>query len=133
MVTRTSAKCSSIDIQDVGAPSPWAPFLVRPFAVPWPAKLVANIGTWMYNAASGWLITSLAPDPLMVSLVQAAATLPMFLLALPAGALADLSNRRRLLIIVNLASTLVGFVFASLVWFGAVTAPTLLIFAFLAG
>jgi MFS family permease len=106
---------------------------VLPFAVLWTANLVSNIGNWMYNAASGWLITSLAPDPLMVSLVQAAATLPMFLLALPAGALADLSNRRRLLIIVNVASTLVGLVFASLVWFGAVTAPTLLIFAFLAG
>jgi hypothetical protein len=49
------------------------------------ATVVANVGTWMYDAASGWLMTSLNPDPLTVSLVQVAGSLPMFLFALPPG------------------------------------------------
>src|SRR6202044_3785677 len=64
-----------------------APFRHRAFAVIWTATLVSNIGGWMYSAASGWLMTSLNPNPLIVSLVQAASTLPIFLFALPAGAL----------------------------------------------
>ena len=56
--------------------------------------MVANIGTWMYGAAGAWLMTELDPHPLMVSLVQVAASLPMFLFALPAGALADIVDRR---------------------------------------
>jgi hypothetical protein len=67
--------------------------------------VIANIGTWMYNAASGWLMTSLNPDPLAVSLVQAATTLPMFLFAVPAGALADIFDKRRFLIAVEVTAT----------------------------
>jgi MFS family permease len=87
------------------APSAWAPFRHRTFAVLWTATVVANIGTWMYNAASGWLMTSLNPDPLAVSLVQAATTLPMFLFAVPAGALADIFDKRRFLIVVEAGAT----------------------------
>src|SRR5438876_280982 len=53
----------------------------------------------MHDAAAAWLMTLLAPSPLLVSLVQAATTLPLFLLALPAGALADIFDRRRILLI----------------------------------
>src|ERR1700737_1631324 len=77
-------------------PSPWSPFRYAPFSVVWTATVIANIGTWMYNAASGWLMTSLNPDPLIVSLVQVATTLPIFLFAVPAGALADIGHKRRL-------------------------------------
>jgi hypothetical protein len=56
----------------------------------WTATVIGNVGTWMRDVGSGWLMTSLAPSPVMVALVQAAGTLPVFLLALPAGALADL-------------------------------------------
>jgi MFS family permease len=65
----------------------------------WTASLAANIGTWMYTAASSWLMTSLSPDPLIVSLVQVAASLPIFLLAIPAGAVAHRIERRRCLTI----------------------------------
>jgi hypothetical protein len=71
--------------------SPWIAFRHKTFRVVWTATVVANVGTWMYNAASGWLMTSLDADPLTVSLVQVASSLPMFLFALPAGALADTS------------------------------------------
>lgn len=64
----------------------------------WLANVVTALGTWMQNTGAGWLMTSLAPDAIMVSLVQAATILPTFLLALPAGALADLVDRRRFLI-----------------------------------
>jgi hypothetical protein len=65
--------------------SPWIAFRHSTFTVVWTATVVANIGTWMYNAASGWLMASLNSDPLTVSLVQVASSLPMFLFALRAG------------------------------------------------
>src|ERR1700730_5010549 len=115
------------------APSSLSPFRHLSFVVLWTATVISNIGTWMYNAASGWLMTSLNPDPLIVSLVQVATTLPMFLFALPAGALADIVDRRRLLIVVEIAITAVSAIFALIVWFDAVTPVTLLAFTFLAG
>jgi MFS family permease len=63
---------------------------------------VSALGTWIQNTASAWIMTDLAPSPMMVSLVQAAAQLPVLLLALPAGALADLMDRKRHLILTNL-------------------------------
>jgi MFS family permease len=65
----------------------------------WAATVAANIGTWMYSAAAGWLMTELSVNPLMVSLVQVATSLPLLLFALPAGALADIVDKRRLLIV----------------------------------
>lgn len=59
--------------------------------------MLSNIGTWVHEVAASWLMTSLAPSPLWVALVQAAASLPLFVLALPSGVLADLLDRRRLL------------------------------------
>ena len=85
--------------------SAWSPFRHPAFTVLWIATVVANVGSWMYNAASGWLMTSLDPAPLVVSMVQVATTLPMFLFAIPAGALADIVDKRRLLIIAEVAAT----------------------------
>jgi MFS family permease len=62
------------------------------------AALVSNIGTWMQNVGAAWLMTSLSTSPLMVALIQTSASLPILLLALPAGALADIVDRRRLLL-----------------------------------
>ena len=99
----------------------------------WTATVIANIGTWMYNAASGWLMTSLNPDPLIVSLVQVATTLPIFLFAVPAGALADIVDKRRFLIIGEVAVTAVSALFAAIVSVGAATPGNLLLFTFLIG
>src|SRR5208282_539999 len=88
--------------------SPWSPFRYTAFTVLWSATLVSNVGSWMYSAASGWLMTSLDPDPFTVSLVQVATSLPMFLFALPAGALADIVDRRRFLIVVEILITVVS-------------------------
>ena len=113
------------------AHSPWSPFRHATFTVIWIATLISNVGAWMYSAASAWLMTSLDADPLMVSLVQVAATLPMVLFALPAGALADIVDKRRYLIgaesFIAVASTL----FAALVWLRLINPSTLLLFIFL--
>jgi MFS family permease len=114
----------------VGA-SPWSPFRHATFTALWTATVIANIGTWMYNAASGWLMTTLNADPFVVSLVQVATSLPMFLFALPAGAFADIVDKRRLLIIVEGAITVVSTIIAVLVWLSLVTPGTLLLFTFL--
>jgi MFS family permease len=97
----------------------------------WLATLIANIGSWMYAAACGWLMTSLTSAPLMVSLVQVAATLPVFLLAMPAGAVVDIVDKRRFLIAGEIGITVSASVFAILVWLHLVTAWNLLVFAFL--
>ncbi|GLU28217.1 MFS transporter [Brucella sp. NBRC 12950] len=74
------------------------PLSFRVFRALWIATIISNIGTWMNDVGSAWLMTSLSPSPMFVALVQAATTLPMFLLALPAGAMADIVDRRRLLL-----------------------------------
>ena len=111
--------------------SPWAPFHHRPYAVIWTATLVANMGTWMYGSAAGWLMTTLTADPFMVSMVQVAATLPMFLFALPAGALADVIDARRLLVWVEGAIIVAAIPFALLVELDRMTPVLLLAFTFL--
>ena len=68
------------------------------FTVLWLATVVSNVGVWMQNAAAGWLMTGLTSDLFLDSLVRVATSVPMFLFALPAGALADIVDRRRLLI-----------------------------------
>src|SRR6266403_5089342 len=113
--------------------SAWAPFRHHAFALIWTATVVSNVGGWMYSAASGWLMTSLDPDPFIVSMVQVATTLPMFLFALPAGALADIVDRRKFLIVAEILYTAVAAIFAAIVWFGAATPGNLLLFTFLMG
>jgi predicted MFS family arabinose efflux permease len=115
------------------AVSAWAPFRHRTFTVIWVATVVSNIGGWMYSLACGWLMTRLDPDPLTVSLVQVANTLPMFLFAIPAGTLVDIVNRRTLLIWGETAVTLTATAFAALVWFHLITPVSLLVFTFLVG
>src|SRR5215467_11659953 len=92
--------------------SAWAPLREPLFRSLWVAAVISYTGTWMQNVGAGWLMTQLTMSPLMVSLVTAATTLPVFLVILPAGALADLVDRRRFLLITQawmvLASGLLG-------------------------
>ena len=80
------------------ATSPWTPLQHPVFRALWLATLVSNIGTFMQSVGAAWLMTSLSTSPVMVALVQAASIFPMFLLSLPAGALADIIDRRLLLL-----------------------------------
>src|ERR1700732_5235196 len=81
------------------ANSAWAPLGEPLFRSLWIAAVISYTGTWMQNVGAGWLMTQLTMSPLMVSLVTAATTLPVFLVILPAGALADMVDRRRFLLI----------------------------------
>ena len=111
----------------------WAPLRERSFALVWTAAVVSNIGTWMHDVAAGWLMTTLAPEPLMVALVQAATSLPIFMFALPAGALADLIDRRRLLLALQVCAGLLAALLAVIVASGAISPVLLLLFTFLLG
>ena len=103
------------------------------FAVIWTATLVANVGGWMYSAASAWLMTSLNPNHLVVSLVQAASTAPIFLFALPAGAFADIFDKRKYLLVIEGLTTAVSALYAAIVWLGFANPDNLLLFTFLIG
>ena len=113
--------------------SAWAPFREPLFRSLWAAAVVSYIGTWMQNVGAGWLMTQLTTSPLKISLVTAAATLPVFLVILPAGALADIVDRRRFLLITQgwmvLASGLLGILTLT----SCVGPWTLLLFTFLLG
>jgi len=115
------------------ASSRWGAFGHLAFTVIWTASVVSNVGTAMFDTASGWLITSLNAEPMAVSLVQVAVSLPLFLFTLPAGALADVIDSRRLLIVVELAIVVVSAIFAMLVSFGIATPAALLATTFLLG
>ena len=79
-------------------PSSFAPLRQTLFAVLWVATVIGNTGSFVRDVASAWLMTDLSPSPAAVALVQAAATLPVFLLAIPAGVLSDILDRRKFLI-----------------------------------
>jgi predicted MFS family arabinose efflux permease len=99
----------------------------------WIATLISNTGTWMHDLGAGWLMTTLAPSPAMVALVQAASTLPVFLFSLPAGALADIVDRRRLLIFIQAAMAVLAALVGIVVLRGEMTAALLLAFTFALG
>jgi MFS family permease len=80
----------------------FAPLRQTLFAVLWVATVVGNTGSFIRDVASAWLMTDLSPSPAAVALVQAAATLPVFLLAIPAGVLADILDRRKFLVGIQL-------------------------------
>ncbi len=92
----------------------------------WVAAVVGHIGTWMRDVGAGWLMTTLSASATAVALVQVATTLPIFLLSLPAGALADIVDRRRLLLLVTVCMAAVSALLAAATQGGLMT-PTLLV------
>jgi MFS family permease len=113
--------------------SPWSPLGEPLFRSLWIASVVSYTGTWMQNVGAGWLMTQMTMNPLMVGLVQAAGALPVFLVILPAGALADMVDRRRFLLVTQgwmvLASATLGIMTLT----SCVGPWVLLLFTFLLG
>src|SRR4051812_11289571 len=103
------------------------------FRALWMATIASNVGGWMQNVGAAWLMTSLSPSPMIVALVQAASTLPIFLFALPAGALTDVLGRRKLLLASTLLSLVSVAVLAALTLVGAVSPIVLLALTFAVG
>ena len=103
------------------------------FRTLWIAAVVSYTGTWMQNVGAGWLMTSLTMSPLMVGLVQAAGSIAVFLVVLPAGAMADVVDRRKLLLFTQTWMVVAAAGLGVLTLAGKVTPALLLFFTFLMG
>jgi len=111
----------------------WSPLRHPIFRAMWLASVASNIGTWMHTVGAGWLMTSLALSPLPVALVQTATNLPMFVVGLPAGALADMVSRRRLLIFTQSWMLAVAALLGVLTLAGVIGPWSLLVLTFALG
>ncbi len=87
------------DAPDIQRQSAWAPLKNRTFRMLWLVWVASNVCMWMNDVAAAWLMTSLTTSPTLIALVQTASSLPVFLLGLPSGALADIVDRRRYFIV----------------------------------
>ena len=113
--------------------SPLAPLSVPVFRMLWLTWVAANTCMWMNDVAAAWLMTTLTTSPLLVALVQTASTLPVFLLGLPSGALADILDRRRYFIATQFWVAAVALVRCVAVLAGGMSAPLLLALTFANG
>ena len=119
--------------QSTSEGSAWAPFHSRPFAAMWSAQFVSNVGGWMQTVAAQWLMISLTTSATYVALVQTAASLPVVLFAVLAGALGDLVDRRRFLLITQGLMLLAATALGALALAGLVTPLILLALIFAVG
>lgn len=99
----------------------------------WAATIIGNVGSFMRDVASAWLVTDITGAPAAVAMVQAAATLPVFLLAIPAGVLSDILDRRKFLIAVQFMLGLVSLSLMSLSLSGLLSVSSLVALTFLGG
>nr|MDQ2733064.1 MFS transporter [Armatimonadota bacterium] len=114
-------------------PSPWRPLHYELFRVLWIASVASNVGTWMHSVGVVWMMTTLSRSPTMVALVQTAGSLPLFFLAFPAGALADIIDRRKLLLFSQAWMLAAAGALGLLTFLGLVGPWSLLTFTFLLG
>jgi MFS family permease len=113
--------------------SPLAPFRSPVFRMLWITWLVANICMWMSDVAAAWMMTSLNATPLWVALVQTAASLPVFLLGIPSGAMADILDRKRYFMVTQIWVACVASLLSLAVFFGVLSPPILLLLIFANG
>jgi predicted MFS family arabinose efflux permease/quinol monooxygenase YgiN len=125
-----SPEAASMVPQPVGA---LAPLRRAVFRALWIAALASNVGTWMQEVGAAWLMTSLTPSPFLVTLIQVGSSLPMFLLAVPSGALADILDRRRLLLATQTWMLAAATMLGALTLAGKVNPPILLAVTFAMG
>ncbi|SCF84792.1 Predicted arabinose efflux permease, MFS family [Streptomyces sp. Ncost-T10-10d] len=111
--------------------SAWTPFAARVFRALWIAQLVSNIGSWMQTVGAQWLLVG--QDAALVTLVQTASSLPVVLLALPSGVLADRYDRRRVLLAAQFAMLAISSVLTVLAFADELTPGLLLSLTFLLG
>lgn len=111
----------------------WTPLAIPVFRAVWLASLASNIGIWLGNVGTAWLMTELRPTPVMVTLVQVATSLPVFLFALPAGAIGDAVDRRHLLIVLQIVSVALALLLGLSTVCGLTTPGVILAASFLFG
>jgi MFS family permease len=110
--------------------STWAPLRRKVFRMLWVAQLCANLGTWMQVVGAQWLLIDEPNATTLVALVQTAISLPVVLLALPSGVLADVFDRRRLLMGAQLYQAVVAAVMALLALSGGMSPVVVLALTF---
>jgi MFS family permease len=113
--------------------SPLAPFRQPVFRMLWTTWLMANICLWMSDVAAAWMMTSLTSTPLWVALVQTASSLPVFLLGLPSGALADIIDRKRYFLVTQIWVAVVASLLSLTIFLGVLSPPLLLVLVFANG
>ena len=113
--------------------SPWAPLRQRTFAWLWVGVLISGMGTWMQTLGAQWLLVDAPNAAAVVALVQVANTLPVMLLAMPAGVLADAFDKRWLLFIVQVYFLVAGVALLLLTVAGLMPPSLLLVFTLLLG
>jgi MFS family permease len=113
--------------------SAWAPLREPLFRALWIAAFASNVGTWMQNVAAAWLMTSLTSSATMIALVQTATSLPIFLVVLPSGAIGDVVDRRKLLLVAQGWMLAVAGALGILTLLGATTPWVLLLLTFALG
>jgi MFS family permease len=109
------------------------PLSVPVFRLLWSTWLTANLCMWMTDVAAAWTMTTLTSTPIWVALVQSASTLPVFLLGLPSGALADILDRRRWLMATQFWLALTAMALCAATALGLMTSPLLLVLVFANG
>ena len=118
----------------VAARSTWAPLRVQVFRWLWLASLVSNVGAWMQTVGAQWLLVHAAHAAILVSLVQTADMLPDVLFAIVGGVLADILDRRRLIIAVQIWPRVSpDALLATLTFTGHMSPALLLMFTFVIG
>ncbi|WP_244188816.1 MFS transporter [Streptomyces yokosukanensis] len=127
----TSMKSTPSSPASAETDSPWAPLAARVFRALWIAQLVSNIGSWMQTVGAQWLLVG--HGAALVTLVQTAASLPVVLLALPSGVLADRFDRRSVLLTAQFAMIAVSGALAVLAFTHALSPTLLLVLTFLLG
>ncbi len=113
------------------ATSGLAPLRIPLFRDRWVASTISGLGTWMQDTAATWLMTALTGSPLLIALMQTAASLPVLLFGLFAGATADIFERRRLLIFWQAWQMAAVGLLAILALFGVIGTVALLALTFL--
>ena len=115
------------------SPAAFAPLAHPAFRTIWLATLVSNLGSLVQTVGAGWMMAELTPSHDMVALVQASVTLPVMLLAVPAGAVADIFNRRKVMLLSQGFMAAVSALLALASWQGWLGPAGLLAFTFLLG
>ncbi|WP_225447223.1 MFS transporter [Streptacidiphilus sp. PB12-B1b] len=111
----------------------WAPMAIPVFRILWCAQMASNIGTWMQTVGAQWMLVHQPDATALTSAVQAASLLPVLFVSLPAGVLADVLDRRRILIVLSLLMTALAGALAALTRAGLTTPAVLLALTFLLG
>src|SRR4029077_9268217 len=129
----TGEDVTSTREMQMGAQSAWAPFRIPTFRMLWIVWVTANVCLWMNDVAAAWLMTTLTSSAVLIALVQTASSLPVFLLGIPSGALADIVDRRAYFMFTQFWVAVNAAVVFLVTYLGHVTAPVLLILVFTNG